>query len=159
MNPLTYLRGLDRALIQRRLRQLVLALWVAAMIGSAALLGGAFLNDRAIHSDPGRSMATVTEVTWLRTTVEYQDAEGRYHSPAIGLFYPSGLGPGQQVWVTYAQEDPELVTVEGRRWTLSIIPVLSIATVSSLLAAAAWWGVAKLGGGKSGKIGKDDTGF
>ncbi|MDR7328468.1 hypothetical protein CGUA_02225 [Corynebacterium guangdongense] len=154
MNLLAYLRGLDEELIRRRLRQLVLALWVTAMIGSAALLGGAWLNDRTIHSDPGRSMATVTEASWLRTTVEYQDSEGRYHSPATGLLYPSGLGPGQQVWVTYAKDEPGLVTVEGRRWTLSIIPVLSIAAVSSFLAVVAWWGVAKLG---HRKIGRTDT--
>ena len=54
MNPLSPLRRVDPALIRRRLRQLVLALWVAAMIGSVALLGGAFLNDRIIHSNPGR---------------------------------------------------------------------------------------------------------
>ncbi len=154
MNLLTYLRGLDQELIRRRLRQLVLALWLSAMLGAAALLGGAVLNDRAIHSDPGRSLATVTEVTWLRTTVEYQDAEGRYHSPATGLLYPSGLGAGQQVWVTYAKDEPGLVTVEGRRWTLAIVPVLSIAAVSSLLAVAAWAGVAKVG---ARKIGRNDT--
>lgn len=145
MNPLSPLRRVDPALIRRRLRQLVLALWVAAMIGSVALLGGAFLNDRTIHSNPGRSLATVTATNWLRTTIEYQDTEGRYHSPATGLLYPSGLGEGQEVWVTYAREEPDLVTVEGRRWTLSIVPVLSIAVVSSLIAVAAWWATAKIG--------------
>lgn len=145
MNPLSLLRRVDPALIRRRLRQLVLALWVAAMIGSVALLGGAFLNDRTIHSNPGRSLATVTATNWLRTTIEYQDTEGRYHSPATGLLYPSGLGEGQEVWVTYAREEPDLVTVEGRRWTLSIVPVLSIAVVSSLIAVAAWWATAKIG--------------
>ena len=47
--------------------------------------------------------------------------------------------------MTYARDEPDLVTVEGRRWTLSIVPVLSIAVVSSLIAVAAWWATAKIG--------------
>ncbi len=117
--------------------RIVAVLWLVAMIGSAALVGGAAINDRTIHSDPGRALATVTGVGVLRTAVDYQTEEGRFYSPGGGLLYPSGLGEGQQVWVTYAKSDPELVAVEGRRWTLSIIPAASIAAAATAVAAVA----------------------
>ena len=41
------------------------------------------------------------------------------------------------MWVTYAKSDPDLVAVEGRRWTLSIIPALSIAAAATAVAAVA----------------------
>lgn len=133
------------ALLRRRLRQLVVMLWAMALLGSAALVGGAWRNDAAIHSHPGRALATVTAVTKLRTTVEFQDASGTYHAPPGGVFYPSDLGEGQRVWVTYDTRNPDLVTVEGRRWTLSIIPALSMAGVSTLVAALAWWATRLVG--------------
>lgn len=127
--------------MRRRLHQLILALTACALLGSAAIVGGAALNDREIAAHPGRAMATVTGVSWFRTTVDYQDDNGVYHSPPRGLLYPTGLGEGQNVWVTYARSNPDLVKVEGRGWTLSIVPALSIAVVSLLLAALLWWAV------------------
>lgn len=130
-------------MVRRRLHQLILLLYAAAMIGAVAMVVGPAINDAIIMSDPGRGMATVTGVSPIRTAVDYQDEEGRYHSPPTGLLYPSGLGEGQQVWVTYAKSDPDLVKVEGRMWTLSIIPALSVAVVSTILAVLAWVAVSK----------------
>lgn len=130
--------------MRRLLLRVIALLWLVAMIGSAALVGGAAINDHTIHSDPGRSLATVTGVGALRTAVDYQTEEGRFYSPDGGLLYPSGLGEGQQVWVTYAKSDPDLVTVEGRRWTLSIIPASSIAAAATAVAAAAAVAVGRL---------------
>ena len=127
--------------IGRRGRQLVLVFYAVAMLGSVAMIAGPALNDRVIGSDPGRALATVTGTGWLRTTVEYRDENGIYHSPPTGLLYPTGLGEGQRVWVTYAKSDPDLVKVEGREWTLSVIPALSVALLSTVLAALLWWAV------------------
>ena len=55
-----------------------------------------------------------------------------------GLLYPTGLGEGQQVWVTYAKDNPQLVKVEGRDWRLALLPAGSVAVVASLIAAGAW---------------------
>lgn len=131
----------SRPRMRRRLHQLVIVLFTLAMLGSVAMVGGPFLNDREIESDPGRALATVTGVGMLRTTVDYQDGEGLYHSPPTGLLYPSELGEGQRVWVNYSKENPDLVKVEGREWTLSIIPALSVATVVLAVSAALWWTV------------------
>ena len=78
--------------IARRLHQVVMALWAAAMLGTVAMVVGPALNDRAIASDPGRALATVTDTGWMRTTIDYQDEDGIYHSPPTGLLYPTGLG-------------------------------------------------------------------
>ncbi|WJY62461.1 hypothetical protein CATRI_01760 [Corynebacterium atrinae] len=130
-----------RATLRRRLRQLVMALFIAALLGSTSLVAGAWLDDRAIDANPGRALATVTGVSTFRTTVDFRDSEGIYHSPPTGLLYPTGLGEGQRVWVNYSTADPDLVKVEGRRWTLSIIPALSLAVVSVLIAGLLWWAV------------------
>jgi len=133
-----------RGRIGRRGRQLVLLLWAAVMLGAVALVAGPFLNDRAIDEDPGRALATVTGVSRVRTTVDFRDEQGIYHAPSTGLLYPTGLGEGQRVWVTYAKGDPDLVKVEGREWTLSIIPALSVALVATVVAAVLWWAIGRV---------------
>ena len=125
--------------LRRRVNQLIVTLYAAALLGSAAMVIGPFINDQKINDDPQRALGTITGVDWMRTAVEYQDAEGIYYQPSTGLLYPTGLAPGQQVWVTYAGDNPELVKVEGREWTLSIIPAISVAVVSSLIAGGVWW--------------------
>ncbi|QNE88872.1 DUF3592 domain-containing protein [Corynebacterium incognita] len=124
--------------LRRRLHQVIMALYAAAVIGSVAMVVGPYLNDRAINADTGRALATVTNVGLLRTTVDFQDEDSFYHSPPTGLLYPTGLGEGQQVWVNYSKENPDLVKVEGREWTLSVIPALSVWVVSTLVAGLAW---------------------
>ncbi|AKK10302.1 DUF3592 domain-containing protein [Corynebacterium uterequi] len=128
----------SRATVRRRLQQLILALTAASLLGCGAMVGGAFLNDRAINAHPGRSMAHVTGSTWLRTTVEYEDDQGVYHAPPSGLLYPTGLSKGQNIWVTYSKDNPELVKVEGRGWRLSIIPALSVVVVVLIVAGLLW---------------------
>ncbi len=101
---------------------------------------GPAINDYTIDSNPGRALAWVTAVeqspiTTIEATVEYQDEEGVMHSPETGILYPTGLGVGQRVWVTYAKSNPELVKVQGREWTLSIIPAISTLVVVTILYA------------------------
>lgn len=129
---------------RRRVRQLILMLYAAALVGMAGMVLGPFLNDRTITANSGRALATVTDVGRLRTFVDFQDGEGIYHTPTTGLLYPTGLGEGQQVWVLYAKNNPDLVKVEGREWTLSVIPALSSAVVATLIAGACWWGSGKI---------------
>lgn len=128
----------------RRLHQLVLLLWIACLLGSVSMVAGAWLNDRTIAADPGRALARVTAVG-TPTTVDYQDEEGIFHSPQAGLLYPTGLGVGQRVWVTYAKSNPDLVKVEHRTWHLAVVPALSIAAVGSFIAIVLWALVSGLG--------------
>ena len=98
------------------------------------------IRDRA---NPGRGTATVTETGPMRTFVEYQTEDGQLVSPPRGLLYPTGLGEGQHVWVTYAKSDPDLVKVEGRGWALALTPALSTWAVATLVAAGAWFAVGR----------------
>ena len=126
---------------RRRAHQVVLALYAFATLGSVAMVAGPALNDARIQANPGRGTATVTEAGRMRTFVEYQTEDGQLVSPPRGLLYPTGLGEGQQVWVTYAKSDPDLVKVEGRGWALALKPALSVWVVSTLVAAAGWFAV------------------
>lgn len=128
---------------RRRAHQGVMALYACAVLGSVAMVAGPALHDATIHADPGRGIATVTDQTWLRTYIDYETEDGRLVSPRDGVLYPTGLGPGQQVWVTYAKQNNELVKVEGRGWALSLIPALSVLAVSTFIAALAWFAVGR----------------
>lgn len=125
--------------VRRRLRQAVAVVYAMGCLGCAAMVIGPAMNDHAIADGQGRALAQVLSVGWRRTIVEFQDAEGLYHTPPQGVAYPSGLDEGQRVWVEYAVSDPELVKVSGRRWTLAIIPALSTWVVVTVAAAGAWW--------------------
>ena len=126
---------------RRRIKQTILVCYAAAMLGCASLVIGPGINDYIIEADPGRALARVTSVTTTKTIVEFQDDTNTYHSPPGGLLYPTGLGPGQRVWVTYARSNPELVKVSGRKWTLAIIPALSSAAVTTLITSALWFAI------------------
>lgn len=123
---------------RRRLHQLVAALCTAGLLGSFAMIGGTAANDHRIESDPGRALATVTGTSLLRTTVEFRDDAGLYQAPSTGVLYPTGLAEGQQVWVQYSRENPDIVKVAGRGWTLSIIPALSIAVLVVVVTLVLW---------------------
>lgn len=131
--------------IYHRLRQFLGALYLFAMLGCVGMVGGAAINDHSIAQNPGRALAEVNSVSALRTIVTFQDSTGQVHSPYRGLLYPTGLGVGQRVWVTYSRENPDLVKVEGRGWTLSLIPALSSAVVITAIFALGWWSI----GGKT----------
>lgn len=128
---------------RRRAHQVVLALYAFATLGSVAMVAGPALNDARIQANPGRGTAIVTEAGPMRTFVEYQTEDGQLVSPPRGLLYPTGLGEGQQVWVTYDKTDPDLVKVEGRGWALALLPALSTWAVVTLVAAGAWFAVGR----------------
>lgn len=128
---------------RRRAHQVVLALYAFAALGCAAMVAGPALNDARIQANPGRGTATVTEAGRMRTFVEYQNENGQLVSPPRGLLYPTGLGEGQQVWVTYSKKDPDLVKVEGRGWALALKPALSAWAVATLAAAAGWFAIGR----------------
>lgn len=130
--------------LRHRFRQLVICLFFLALLGSIALVIGPFLNDREIDTHRGRALAQVTDTSSLRTIVDFQDEQGIYRVPEEGLLYPEGLGDGQKVWVNYSTANPDLVKVEGRRWTLAIIPALSVAALSTVITIFLWWFIGKV---------------
>lgn len=128
-----------------RAEKILLAVYTTFMVGAVAMVAGPAINDATIAADPGRGLATVTGIGAQRTSVEYQDEDGQLHSPRTGLLYPTGLGEGQHVWVTYAKSNPDLVKVEGRGWHLAMKPALSVAVAGTLVAAGIWYLLARQG--------------
>ena len=96
---------------------MVLVVYAVLLLASISMVAGPFYNDYRIAQHPGRALAHVTAVGAKRTAVEYQDGKG----------------------VTYSTEDPDLVKVENRSWTLAIVPALSVAAVSTVVAVVLWW--------------------
>lgn len=129
--------------VRRRCRQLVAFVYALACLGCVAMVIGPALDDYTISRAPERALARVTNTGWLRTTVEFQDTAGLYHTPPSGVAYPSGLQEGQRVWVEYAAHDPRVVKVADRGWTLAFIPAASTWVVATLVALALWWAVGR----------------
>lgn len=125
-------------MIVRRVRQAILFVYACFLLISVGLVGAAAINDYQIAQHPGRALARVTHVDWLRTNIQFQDYQGIFHNPRTGLLYPTGLGEGQRVWVAYSMMNPDLVKVEGRSWTLALIPAASVAAISTLVAGVLW---------------------
>ncbi|WP_295625136.1 DUF3592 domain-containing protein [uncultured Corynebacterium sp.] len=123
----------------RRLRQLILFLLICLFVVAGGLVFGAWTDDRAIEADTGRAVASVREVDRMRVAVDFIDEAGEYRSPPSGLLYPVGLEEGQRVRVEYDRAEPERVRVEGRQWTLTLIPAASIVVVGLIVAAPLWW--------------------
>ena len=123
----------------RRLRQLILFLLICLFVVAGGLVYGSWADDRAIEADTGRAVAAVRHVGALRTAVDFIDETGEFRSPPTGLLFPVGLEEGQRVRVEYDRAEPERVRVEGRRWTLSVVPALSIIVVGLIIAAPLWW--------------------
>lgn len=132
-----------KTVVLRRFRQLVLGLYVASVVGCAAMVIGPALNDYYINQNPGRALARVSAIGPTRTAVEFIDTTGAVVSPKRGVLYPSGLAVGQRVWVAYDVTNPERAKIDGREWTLSIIPALSALVVVTglfgLVWAWLWW--------------------
>lgn len=134
-------------ILRRRINQITLALATFIVLACVGMIVTTFIDDTRIASARGTSVATVVDVSPLRTTVRYPDADGTYHQPDAGLKYPIGLIEGQRVRVDYQIGDPDNVKVQGRAWTLSFLPALSSMVVLLLVVLGIWglltWSLAK----------------
>lgn len=105
-----------------------------------ALLFGAIRDDNAIGSHPGTATATVESVSFDRAIVQYQTPDGVLHSPATGVFYPSGLAAGQLVLIEYDNTNPDLARVAGRSATHALMPLgVTVLVVWLIAGPVLWW--------------------
>lgn len=104
----------------------------------ALSLAGAARDDHAIDANTARTTAEVISVSGSRTLVRFT-AQGQVHTPDQGVAYPSGLDAGQLVAVEYARDDPELVRVEGRSWTVGLLPAGVVLAVTWTVAGGSAW--------------------
>ncbi|MEJ6549202.1 DUF3592 domain-containing protein [Corynebacterium sp. USCH3] len=132
-----------RETVHRRLIQAVLALVLLATAVCGMMVVNAAVGDAKISRDRGVAVADVL-ADGSTTLVRFRDDTGVYHQPDRGLKYPTGLSRGDRVYVDYQRSDTENVKVQGRGWTLSVIPALSVWLVSLVVTglmfvAVQWW--------------------
>lgn len=124
----------------RRSPEIVVCVGLLLSVLAALVLVGAARNDAKIAKNPGSAVAEVLDgSTSQRTFVRFTAADGAVLTPEKGVFYPRGLEAGQLVRVEYDRGEPELVRVEGRNWTVALIPVvIGIAVIWLVCAPGAW---------------------
>lgn len=143
MNSSTHRRHLPPTFF-RRAQQAIVALAAFMALVSMGMVVTSWIDDSAIARNARTATAEVVDINALRTLVRFREEDGTYHQPGIGLKYPTGLEEGQNVRVEYSATDPSNVKVQGRAWTLSIIPALSTLAIVMVIAAALlgliqWW--------------------
>lgn len=123
--------------VARRCRQVVALLALLMTLVCVTLVAGPIYNDIKLQKDKETAIATVNHVGPLRTAISFRDSTGEFHSPNTGVLYPGGLHDGQKVWVEYSRSHPDIVRVQGRTWTLSLLPAVSTFIVTVIVSAGA----------------------
>ncbi|MGH3725589.1 MAG: DUF3592 domain-containing protein [Mycobacterium sp.] len=131
-----------RSRIIRRFRIGVLILAGLLTLQSLLLVAGAWRNDKAIERDMGVALAEVLSAGPRRSTIEFVTPERVTYRPELGVLYPSELSPGMRIYVEYDKANPDLVRVQGRNASLSIVPGGSIIVVVWVVAGAVLLGLA-----------------
>jgi hypothetical protein len=90
----------------------------------------------------GVALAEVLSAGPRRSTIEFVTPERVTYRPELGVLYPSELSPGMRIYVEYDKSDPDLVRVQGRNASLSIVPAGSIIVVVWAVAGTVLLGLA-----------------
>ncbi|MFV8309906.1 DUF3592 domain-containing protein [Mycobacteroides chelonae] len=131
-----------RSRVIKRVRIGVLILAGLMTLQSLLLVAGACRNDKAIERDMGVALAEVLSAGPRRSTIEFVTPERVTYRPELGVLYPSELSPGMRIYVEYDKSDPDLVRVQGRNASLSIVPAGSIIVVVWAVAGTVLLGLA-----------------
>ncbi|AZG48148.1 DUF3592 domain-containing protein [Gordonia insulae] len=129
------------------LRRVQIVLLVAGMVVTTmglVLVAGCYRNDQQIDANRAMVMADVVSADRLHAAVNFQTPDGQFHSPRLGLLYPTELTQGQRISVEYDVMNPDLARPAGRSWTLAIIPAISIAVVGWLIVGAVMIALAEI---------------
>lgn len=129
--------------ILRRVQITLLVIGSVISVMSLVLVAGCYRNDLQIDANKAIVMADVVSADRLHAAVSFQTADGTFHSPRLGLLYPTELAKGQRISVEYDATNPDLARPAGRTALLSIMPALSVAVLGWLVVGAAMIGVAE----------------
>ena len=109
-----------------------MAVWIIiglVTLQSILLVAGAWRNDRQIERNMGVAQAEVLSAGPRRSTIEFVTPDRVTYRPELGVLYPSELAEGMRIYVEYDKNNPDLVRVQHRNASLSIIPAASVAVV------------------------------
>jgi hypothetical protein len=129
--------------ILRRVQIVLLGVGVVVTVMAAMLVAGSYHNDRQIEAHSATTMADVVAADRLHAAVNFQTDDGQFHSPRLGLIYPTELTVGQRISVEYDSTNPDLARPAGRTATLSILPALSVAAFGWLVVIVLMVGLAE----------------
>jgi hypothetical protein len=132
---------------RKALRWSKCAVWIIlglVTLQSILLVAGAWRNDRQIERNMGVAQAEVLSAGPRRSTIEFVTPDRVTYRPELGVLYPSELAEGMRIYVEYDKNDPDLVRVQHRNASLSIIPAASVAVVAWLAGALLLAGLAML---------------
>lgn len=119
--------------ILRRTQYVLVLLGMVVTTMALVLVAGCHRNDAQIDENMATVMADVVSADRLHAAVNFQTPDGDFHSPRLGLLYPTELTQGQRISVEYDVTNPDLARPAGRSWTLAIVPALSIIVVGWLI--------------------------
>jgi hypothetical protein len=121
--------------IIRRVRFGVVIVACLVTLQSILLVLGAWRDDHQIEANMGVAAAEVLDAGPRRSTIEFVTPNRVTYRPELGVLYPSELDTGMRIYVEYDKSNPDLVRVQDRNASLSIIPAASIAVLAWLAAA------------------------
>lgn len=122
--------------ILRRTQYVLVLLGMVVTTMALVLVAGCHRNDAQIDENTATVMADVVSADRLHAAVNFQTPDGDFHSPRLGLLYPTELTQGQRISVEYDATNPDLARPAGRSWTLAIVPALSIIVLGWLIVGA-----------------------
>jgi len=120
-----------------QLQRATLGVAVAVAVLAVLLVVAVYSDDREINAHQGSVVADVLNVGARRAAISFTTPDGVTHSPPLGVSYPTGLTAGQRIDVQYSTNNPDIVRVAGRGWTLALAPAGSVVAVTWLLAGVA----------------------
>jgi Protein of unknown function (DUF3592) len=120
----------------RRIRIGIVILGCLVTLQSVLLVLGAWRNDQQIEHNMGTAAAEVLSAGPRRSTIEFVTPDRVTYRPELGVLYPSELETGMRIYVEYDRSNPDLVRVQNRNASLSVIPAGSIAVVGWLVVGA-----------------------
>ncbi len=130
--------------ILRRVQIGLLVVGSVVSVMAFVLVAGCLRNDLQIDANKAIVMADVVNADRLHAAVSFQTANGTFHSPRLGLLYPTELTQGQRISVEYDATNPDLARPAGRSAVLAIIPALSVAVLGWIVVGAVMIGLAEL---------------
>ncbi|SIR70083.1 DUF3592 domain-containing protein [Williamsia sterculiae] len=121
------------ATLLRRCQITLLSVGALISVMMLVMVAGSYLDDRRIDEHRAVAVGDVVSAGTLTSAVNFYTPDGQFHSPRLGVLYPTQLAVGQRITVEYDTTNPDVVRVAGRDASLSFRPALSIAAIS--------WGV------------------